>query len=239
MEDTDLSRVREEYFQQIFEDLDWLGLGWEGDVILQSSRLMAYQEAIDKLQDLGVIYPCFCTRKEIEQELSQMPAAPHDWGNPYPGTCRRLSKDERDRRLQDGVEHCLRLDLMQALEEVGSVDFIESGTRISIDPRMFGDIVIMRKDSVTAYHLACVIDDAFQGVDLVTRGRDLLEATSIQRVLQELLELPQPEYRHHKLVVDDQGKRLAKRYDALSIRSLREQGQSPEAVIALAQGSLE
>lgn len=240
MEDLDGERSREEYVEGIEEDLRWLGLDWDGEVLFQSTRGSAYAAALEELKWLGVVYPCFCTRAEIRAEVARMGNAPHGPDGPvYPGTCRGLSLDERNSRM-DGEEFSWRLDLGLALSRVGGVSFFEVGLgRVEGQPELFGDVVLARKDSGSSYHLSCVVDDAFQGVELVTRGRDLREATAVHRVLQELLGLPEPEYRHHRLVVDVEGKRLAKRVDSLAIKTLREKGWSVERVMEFAAQSLE
>lgn len=234
-EDIDASRVREAYYGGIEEDLRWLGLHWDGAALRQRSRLEAYQAALEQLREMGLVYPCFCTRAEIQRELADMVAAPQGPEGPlYPGTCRDLPADERDRRLAAGEIPAWRLDAAQAAGRVGRLAFtdLHHGT-IQVDPCLLGDVVLARKDIGAAYHLAVVVDDAYQGMTHVTRGEDLLPATHLHRVLQTLLDLPQPCYLHHRLILDAHGRRLAKRHDALALATLRADGRLPEEVLAM------
>lgn len=231
-EDIDSSRVREEYYQQIEEDLRWLRLDWDGEPLSQSTRIDAYRDALENLKSRDLVYPCFCTRKDIQQSLS----APHGaTENLYPGTCRNLSKEEAIERIANGEAHAWRFDSAKAAELHGELTFhdLRVGT-IRVNPNANGDAVLARKDIGVAYHLAVVIDDAYQNITHVTRGDDLLESTHIHRQLQVVLGLPEPTYLHHPCVCDETGKRLAKRDHARSIRSLREQGLTPEAVLEMA-----
>ncbi|MCW1884248.1 tRNA glutamyl-Q(34) synthetase GluQRS [Luteolibacter flavescens] len=233
-EDIDHTRVRPEYYGGIEEDLRWLGLGWDGPALRQSERTDAYAEALEELRRIGVAYPCFCTRREIEEEVARMVSAPHGpEGALYPGTCRRLSAEERNARLAAGEQPAWRLDASMAAGITGALSFSDSrhGT-IAVDPHLLGDVVLARKDIGTSYHLAVVVDDAFQQVTTVTRGEDLLPSTHVHRMLQTLLGFPEPSYLHHALVLDENGVRLAKRHDALSIRALREAGNTPAYVLA-------
>ena len=231
MEDIDQTRVRPEYEAAIFEDLAWLGLEWEDPVRKQSEHFDDYRAALEKLSSLGVLYPCFCTRKEIQDEIARAGQAPHGPDGPlYPGVGRTLGADERERRIASGQPYALRLDVVKAVALIGrdlSWEDIDRG-RQKADPAIFGDVVLARKETPTSYHLAVVVDDALQGITLVTRGEDLFEATHLHRLLQELLSLPVPQWRHHRLITDENGKRLAKRDDARSLRSLREQEWVPE-----------
>lgn len=239
IEDIDRERSREEYVEGIFEDLRWLGLDWEGEVWFQSERGEAYAAALRQLRELEVVYPCFCTRREIQEEVARMGNAPHGPdGALYPGTCRGLGFSERSERVEAGEAHVWRLDLGLALRGVGALNFVEKGGRVRCRPELFGDVILARRDAGSAYHLCVVVDDAAQGVELVTRGEDLREATGVHRVLQELLGLPEPAYDHHGLVVDADGKRLAKRSDSLSIRALRERGMSAWEVLAFSKRNL-
>ncbi len=239
IEDIDRGRCRAEFEAAIYEDLAWLGLVWEEPVLRQSDRAAAYQGALARLTTLGVLYPCFCSRKDIVAEISRSGAAPHGPPGPdgplYPGTCRGLTEDERQARIAAGAEAALRLDAEKAAALAGELEFSDRGRgRVQVDPLLHGDAVIARKDIGTSYHLAVVVDDAAQEVTLVTRGEDLLPSTHIHRVLQALLDLPEPDYHHHGLIADDQGSRLAKRDDARAIRALREAGASAAEVRALA-----
>jgi len=240
IEDIDGGRARPEFEAAIFEDLAWLGLTWEPPVRRQSDWMAAYAEALAGLEARGLVYPCFCTRKEIAAEISRAAAAPHGPAEGiYPGTCRHLSAAERRDRKAAGELYALRLDMARALAEAeaahgGPLTWHDraKGTQ-TCDPRAQGDVVLARKDVATSYHLSVVVDDAAQGVTLVTRGEDLFEASHVHRLLQQLLSLPVPEYHHHRLVTDDKGQRLAKRSDALAIRALRAAGHSPEEVIRM------
>lgn len=227
LEDIDQTRVRPEYESALFEDLAWLGLEWEQPVRKQSEHFDDYRTALETLSSLGVLYPCFCTRKEIQDEIARAGQAPHGPDGPlYPGTCRSKSEAERQERIAGGQPYALRLDVERAISIAGR-DLVwtdlDRGEQ-KADPAEFGDVVLARKETPTSYHLAVVVDDAQQGITLVTRGEDLFEATHLHRLLQELLALPVPQWRHHCLITDENGRRLAKRDDARSLRSLREQG---------------
>lgn len=234
MEDLDRGRVRRAYIDGIREDLDWLGLHWAEPVLLQSTRISAYDAAIDALSDRDLVYACRCTRREIQEAI----AAPQEGGPDgptYPGTC-------RDAGLAIGPETALRLNMDRALDVIGVAlpglhfDETSSGTKRShsiLDADLSctaGDVVLRRRDGAAAYHLAVVVDDAHQGITHVTRGEDLLPATPIHRVLQALLDLPTPIYHHHRLIRDADGKRLAKRHDALSLETLRTSGVTPAQI---------
>ena len=237
IEDLDKGRSRPEHIQGIFEDLDWLGLKWKKPVICQSTRTDAYRSALAKLERSDLIYPCFCTRREIAAEIARAGEAPHTSDSDtiiYPGTCRSLSHAHRERRLADGQRYAIRLDSVKAAAQCPKLSFEELGIGprgergdIDVDPLLFGDIVLARKDLPAAYHLAVVVDDAFQEVTLVTRGNDLFTATHVQRLLQTLLALPSPRYAHHRLIRDQTGKRLSKRDQAATLRSLHSEGVSP------------
>lgn len=239
IEDTDQGRARAEYEEAIFEDLAWLGLRWETPVRRQSAHFGDYAAALDRLKAMGGAYPCFCTRKEIEAEFAASVNAPQGPEGPiYPGTCRALSAAVRAERLVRGDQHAWRLDVEAALRVAGGpLSFEERGFgpkgecgSITAQPRQFGDFVLARKDAPASYHLAVTVDDALQGVTLVTRGSDLFAATSLHRLLQALLKLPVPAYSHHRLILDAAGKRLAKRDQATTLRSLRADGWTPARV---------
>ena len=232
-EDIDSSRVREAYYQQIEDDLRWLGLDWDGEALCQSSRQDAYRDALEILKQQDLIYPCFCTRKDIQQSLS----APHGaTENIYPGICRNLPKEQTAQRIAAGEAHAWRFDSNKSAVLHGELSFedLRFG-KIRVNPNANGDAVLARKDIGIAYHLAVVVDDAFQNITHVTRGDDLLESTHIHRQLQAVLEFPEPTYLHHPCICDESGKRLAKRDDARSILTLREQGLTPEAVLDMAK----
>ncbi|MCW5731670.1 MAG: tRNA glutamyl-Q(34) synthetase GluQRS [Alphaproteobacteria bacterium] len=233
IEDIDLGRARPEYETAIFEDLAWLGLAWEEPVRRQSEHFDDYRAALARLAAAGLLYPCFCTRAEIQAEIARAPSAPQGPDGPlYPGTCRALTGDERDRRLARGEPHALRLDVARARARIGSdLTFEEEGRGpVLARPALFGDVVLARRDFPASYHLAVVVDDALQAVSLVTRGEDLFPATHLHRLLQALLDVPVPRYRHHALLRDDAGRRLAKRDGARAIRELRRLGLSPAEV---------
>ena len=235
MEDIDTTRTRAEYETAIYEDLRWLGLTWEEPVRRQSEHFADYHNALARLDALSLLYPCFCTRKEIQEEIARAGAAPHGPEGPlYPGTCRNLSNEDAQQRKASGRDYALRLDVQKAMA-LGGHDLtwedLAYGTFVA-KPDVLGDVVLARKETPTSYHLAVVVDDAAQGITLVTRGEDLLTATHLHRLLQALLSLPVPKWKHHKLVTDNEGKRLAKRDNARAIRTLREQGWTPERVFS-------
>ena len=235
LEDIDQTRCREEYAAATIEDLAWLGLDWDGPIRKQSEHLDDYRAALDRLDAIGVLYPCFCTRREIQAEIARAGGAPQGEGGPtYPGTCRGLNPEQIAALMRSGADYALRLDLARALTLTGPLYWHEGETRHEANPALLGDVVLARKDVPTSYHLAVTVDDAIQRVTLVTRGTDLVAATHIHRVLQSLLDLPTPHYRHHPLLTDATGRRLAKRNGALTIRSMRQQGMSPAEVVARA-----
>jgi glutamyl-Q tRNA(Asp) synthetase len=235
IEDIDATRCRLEYDAALLEDLAWLGLAWEQPVRRQSEHLADYHGAIKTLRERGLVYRCFKTRKEID-----IGRAPHEPAVPYLGS--PLPAEEEAQRLDRGEAFAWRLSLAAAREALGgfeSLTFVEQGAgpegetgAIQARPETAGDIVLARKDVGVAYHLAVVHDDALQGVTHVIRGVDLFEAAHIQRLLQALLDLPTPTYRHHGLLVGPDGKRYAKRDKAQTLRELRAAGMSAEALRA-------
>lgn len=238
IEDIDIGRCRPEFDAAIREDLAWLGLDWDGEVRRQSEHFADYRAALARLDRDGLLYPCFCTRKEILAEIAGAGGAPQGEDGPvYPDTCKRLSPNERADRVAAGADYALRLDVDIALTRTGRLDWNEDGRRVAVQPALFGDVVVARKDVPTSYHLAVTVDDALQGVTLVTRGADLFAATHIHRLLQALLALPTPAYRHHPLLTDAAGRRLAKRDRALTLRAMREAGMTPAEVLEKAQSS--
>lgn len=228
IEDIDPGRTREEHVAGIMEDLAWLGIDWDGEVVRQSGRLALYQEALDRLKARDLVYPCFCTRSEIAAEIAASASAPHGPdGALYPGTCRRLGREDREGRMRH-EPHAWRLDMMKAVREVGDLHWTDAAAgEVLAEPDRFGDVVLARKDAPTSYHLAVTIDDAAQGVTDVVRGRDLLAATDVHRLLQALLGLPVPRYHHHALLADEYGRRLAKRNGAPTLADLRAAGADP------------
>jgi glutamyl-Q tRNA(Asp) synthetase len=239
IEDIDVGRCRPELTDAIFEDLAWLGLEWAEPVRRQSEHMADYQAALDALAAKDLLYPCFCTRKDIEAEIAAAGSAPHEIpagpdGYHYPGTCRRLKAAERNARLDAGEPHALRLKVDDAAAGTGPLTWVDRDRgEQEATPEIFGDVVLARKDTPTSYHLAVTVDDALQGVTLVTRGRDLFPASHLHRLLQALLGLPVPKYRHHGLIDGPDGRRLAKRDHAATLRQLRESGTTADEVRAM------
>lgn len=225
IEDTDITRCRPAFTEGIYEDLRWLGIGWDG-LMIQSTRLAAYDAALERLKALGVVYPCFCTRGDIARELAASLHAPHGADGPlYPGTCRALSADARAARIARGEPHSWRLDMGAALARTGPLVWTDAAAgAVAVDPLALGDLIVKGRDRPASYHLAVVVDDAAQGITHVVRGQDVFASTHAHRTLQALLGLPTPFYRHHALVVDAAGKRLAKRSAGLSLAELRARG---------------
>ena len=219
IEDLDQARSRPEFVDGIHEDLRWLGLEWDEQVLVQSQRTSAYQDALDTLRDHGLAYACFCTRSDIAQSLT----APHgDAATSYPGTCRPLP-DDPERRAS--IPHCWRLDSAKALQVVALPLWrAADGERFQAREEQIGDAILARKDAPASYHLSCVVDDAASGVTMVVRGVDLRPSTPIQRLLQVLLGLPEPTYLHHPLVTHQDGRRLAKRELAPTLAAIRDAG---------------
>jgi glutamyl-Q tRNA(Asp) synthetase len=237
IEDIDRTRCRPEFEAAIYEDLAWLGIEWEKPVRRQSEHLAKYRAALARLEAQGLVYPAFESRAEIARVVAAREPWPRDPdGAPlYPGNARDLSPEERARRA--GEDHALRLDMTAALERLkGPLTWIESGDgaprQIAANPAAWGDVILGRKDTPTSYHLSVVLDDALQGVTHVVRGRDLYEATSVHRLLQGLLGLPAPLYHHHRLVLDRDGNKLAKRDPSTTLSDLRAQGWTADAVRA-------
>lgn len=238
IEDIDTGRARPEFEQAIYDDLAWLGLEWEQPVLRQSERFPAYRAALQRLDSDGLLYPCFCTRAEIAAEIARASEAPHGpEGALYPGTCRHLGADERRARMEAGAPYALRLDVVKAAKCAGALRFEEQGRgpqgehgTMDVNPLLFGDVVLARKDTPASYHLAVAVDDGFQGVTLVTRGNDLFPATHVQRLLQALLDVPSPAYAHHRLVLDEDGRKFSKRDRAVTLRSMRADGLSPDQI---------
>lgn len=226
IEDIDPTRARPAFMAAIEEDLRWLGLAWPAPVWRQSQRMDVYAEALGVLAAKGLLYPCFCTRADIAASAN----APHGPDGPlYPGTCRHMSQDERAARM--AAPHALRLDMAAAMAEAGALVWLDvlAGEH-QARPELFGDVVLARKEVATSYHLAVVVDDAAQAVSDVVRGADLFAATHVHRLLQALLGLPTPRYRHHKLLLDAEGRRLAKRDGAPSLAQMRGAGADGQAL---------
>lgn len=228
IEDIDATRSRPEFVAGIETDLRWLGLAWDGPVLRQSSRLDAYTMALSRLRNDGLLYPCFCTRRDIAQAAS----APHGPdGALYPGICRGVAGAAA--RVASGEPHAWRLATEEAAKRAGVLRWHDAAAGwIEADPALFGDVVLARKDAAAAYHLAVTLDDAWQGVSDVVRGADLFASTHIHRLLQALLGLPTPRYHHHSLLLDPNGRRLAKRDGAATLAQLREAGADPTRISA-------
>ena len=232
IEDTDVTRCRPEYEAAIYDDLRWLGLEWEEPVRRQSDHFAEYRRALDRLQELGLVYPSFLSRAEIEAATSD-PAWPRDPdGVPlYPGSQERTGLAESAAKIAAGALPAQRLRMDEAASRTGPLAWAEQGSgateTIVADPLAWGDVVVARKDTPTSYHLSVVVDDALQGITHVVRGRDLFDATSIHMLLQRLLDLPSPVYHHHRLITDAGGRKLAKSNRDTSLRSLREAGKTP------------
>lgn len=240
VEDIDTRAQHPEMLKLMYEDLAWLGLCFDGEVMVQSHRFGVYAEVLEKLRHMGVLYPCFCTRTEIKTQLAEMGRAPHaTLGYQYPGTCRHLSPDEAAERIASGAAHAWRLNMQRVQDLIGCPQWHDllRGTRRCV-PSDFGDVVLARKEFPASYHLCVVVDDAEQGVTHVTRGEDLFDATHIHRAIQGVLGLPVPIYCHHGLLRDNAGKRLAKRDGARSLASLRAAGYTPQMVMESLQTAL-
>lgn len=236
LEDIDSARCRPEFEESILRDLAWLGLSPAAPPLRQSERMPAYLEALHRLQAAGLLYPCFCTRARIRSEILGSSQAPHGpEGALYPGFCRAIAPAEAAARIAAGESHAWRLDSAGAARRVGRLVWrdIDSGSQ-DADATLLGDVVLARKDVPTSYHLSVVVDDAAQGITLVTRGADLAYASHLHRVLQALLDLPVPEWRHHPILLRRDGKRLAKRDRDLTIRELRNTRLTPARVLDLA-----
>ena len=242
VEDIDPTRCRTEFEHAIDDDLTWLGLSWEKPVRRQSEHFPEYRAALDKLMALGLVYPAFESRAEIAG-LIRLREAQAPWprdpdGAPlYPGTARAFSPEERSRQMQSGAPYALRLDMAAACAYAGKVSWHERGEgpegergAVAANPAAWGDVIVARKETPTSYHLAVVVDDALQGVTEVVRGQDLFWSTSVHRLLQQLLRLPQLAYRHHRLIRDAAGQKLSKSTDATGLRELRAAGVTPAEV---------
>ncbi len=242
IEDIDAARCRPEYETAIYEDLAWLGLAWEEPVRRQSEHLDDYRAALSRLERAGLVYPSFESRADIARliaERERSGAWPRDPdGAPlYPGMARGLSSAERAKRIAACEPHALRLDTEAALARAGPLAWSETGAgpqgetgTVAAAPRTWGDVVLARKETPTSYHLSVVVDDARQGVSHVVRGGDLFWSTSVHRLLQALLGLPAPTYHHHRLLLDTDGRKLAKSTRSTALRELRRRGATPAAI---------
>lgn len=236
IEDIDGTRCRPEYEAAICEDLAWLGLQWDMPVRRQSEHLARYRDALERLAAMGLIYPSFESRAEIARINQAQPSAARDPdGAPlYAGAAKFLSTEERVRRIEAGEPYALRIDVMAAIEKAGALHWQEEGSgpdgesgEVAVRAIAWGDAVLARKEIPTSYHLSVVIDDALQGITHVVRGEDLFWATSLHRLLQQLLGLPAPVYHHHRLILDEAGRKLSKSTKATALRELRAQGMTP------------
>jgi glutamyl-Q tRNA(Asp) synthetase len=242
IEDIDPTRCRVEFEEAIYQDLAWLGIGWETPVRRQSAYLADHREAIEKLTTQGLVYPAFESRAEIARLVAEREAGspwPRDPdGAPlYPGTARFLSSERRAQLIGSGAPYALRLDMAAACARAGELHWTELGQGpggetgiVTARPDAWGDVILARKEAPTSYHLAVVVDDAVQGVTEVARGEDLFWSTSVHRLLQQLLGLPQPTYRHHRLILDDDGRKLSKSTAATGLRELRAGGTTPAEI---------
>jgi glutamyl-Q tRNA(Asp) synthetase len=242
IEDIDATRCRPEFETAIYEDLAWLGIAWETPVRRQSEYLSSYRDAIAKLSAQGLIYPSFESRAEIarlveaREQDAPWPRDP-DGAPLYPGAAKSLSSAERQQRTASGAPFALRLDMEAAIARAGQLAWIEQGTgpagetgAVAAQPQAWGDVILARKETSTSYHLAVVIDDALQGVTEIVRGEDLFWSTSVHRLLQQLLRLPQPVYRHHRLIRDEADQKLSKSTQATGLRELRAAGATPTKI---------
>jgi glutamyl-Q tRNA(Asp) synthetase len=216
IEDIDTTRCTKALADACLADLAWLGLQWEEPVRFQSEHMADYRAALDALEVRGLLYPCFCSRREIALKAGEALRDPEGQVL-YPGTCRGVARSRSE-------PHALRLDMTKAAALAGPLTFIESEAEIAADPAAWGDVILARRDIGTSYHIAVVVDDALQGITDVVRGRDLFAATAIHRLLQELLGLPAPRYRHHALIGDETGRKLSKSAGDRSLASLRAAG---------------
>ena len=254
MEDIDVGRAKPEFEEAIYEDLEWLGLSWESPVRRQSEHMDDYAGALATLDEMGLLYPCFCTRKEIMAEIEQSRTAPHllnqgPDGPPYPGTCLNMDAHEVKNKESENAPYALRLNMKKAMAVVGEMSPLKwpaltwpaltwptltwidkNKGEITAQPEIFGDVVLARKDVPTSYHLAVTLDDHLQGVTLVSRGKDLFAATHLHRLLQALLSLDTPVYAHHNMMKNEDGSRMSKREKSMTLKSLRESGHKPSDI---------
>ena len=238
IEDIDRTRCLPEFETATLEDLAWIGLTWQQPARRQSDHFSDYRKTLGELQNRNLLYPCFCTRKDIEQEIANSPSAPHGIDGPiYPGTCKHFSKSERNDKIASGHPYALRLDMEEAIRQTGTKTLYwydrikgQQSTTPELLMQSVGDVVLARKDTPASYHLCVTHDDALHQILLITRGEDLFHATHCHRLLQELLGYPVPEYHHHSLLTDKNGKRFAKRDKSLTLREIRNRGFQPESL---------
>lgn len=246
IENIDTTRCKTEFETAIVDDLHWLNLNWPTPARRQSDHFDDYRAALNKLDDMGLIYPCFCTRKDIQDEITNAQSAPHNIthgpeGALYPGTCRHLSPDERKRKIDAGTPYALRLDMAAAMQTLSAPLTWHDRYRgiQTATPEILGDVVLARKDTPASYHLCVTVDDSLQEIDLITRGVDLFYASHLHRLLQHLLDLNVPEWCHHPLLLDAEGKRFAKRNNAVTLRHMRGvDGKSPNDIMTMIRDGL-
>ena len=247
IEDIDVTRCRPEYERAIYDDLAWLGIRWEEPVRRQSEHFADYRRALQALMDRGLVYPAFMSRGEIRERVAAAEGAGAPWprdpdGTPlYPGDDRALDLAAEEALIAEGRPYSFRLRMAEAIAAAGGpLDWLETGAgpsgetgRIAAAPERWGDVVVARREIPTSYHLAVAVDDAAQGVTHVVRGLDLFHATSVHRLLQALLGLPAPVYRHHRLILDASGRKLSKSLRDTSLRALRADGATPTDVLRM------
>lgn len=250
IEDIDLGRARKEFETAILDDLAWLGLTWVEPVLKQSARFEEYRAAITELQHLELLYPAFMTRRQIRAAIAEKTERGEDWLNDpdnvphYPGPERDWPTWKRKAEIESGRPYALRIDIARAVEGAPPLFWREcepfdSETELPADLLAWGDVIVARSDVPASYHLSVVVDDAFQNITRIVRGLDLQHATGIHRLLQHLLGMPEPVYFHHRLIVDDHGEKLSKRFASRSLRDLRAAGHSPADVVRMLQPYLE
>lgn len=241
IEDTDITRARPEFEQAIFNDLQWLGIEWEEPVRRQSDHFADYQSAMDKLEVEGLVYRSYLTRSDIKRIVEAYEAKGRLWPRDPDGAPHFPGRQHEEQNAHDGNSYIVRLDVDAALQKVGrhlcwqeaSDSHFLKVTDVVAEPAKWSDIILVRRDAPASYNLAVVVDDAIQGVTHIVRGKDIYEATSVQRLLQELLGLPQPAYYHHSLICDDNGRKLSKSRQDTSLASLRAGGATPDDIRAL------
>lgn len=234
MEDIDTVRCKREFEQVVLDDLIWLGLDWEEPVRRQSEHFADYAGVLERLRALRVVYRCFKTRREIMEDIAR---APHEPGEVYRGPVSPMGADEEASRMEAGDAYAWRLSLARSRDALGprfaAMRYLEDGQGEQVaDPDPLGDVILARKDVGTSYHIAVVHDDALQGISHVIRGEDLREMTPLHVLLQTLLDLPTPVYRHHRLLLDETGERFAKRNKSATLKALRENGVTPDALLS-------
>ena len=235
IEDIDSQRSSKVFEESIYEDLEWLQIKYSTDIRYQADHMDDYKGAIKELQKLGMVYPCFCSRSDIKAEIMRAGNAPHEEeASIYPGTCRRLSKEERIEKIATGISFAWRLNIRAASKKLGNL--VWNDLRLgkhTVPVGTMGDVVLARKDVPTSYHLSATLDDHIQRIGLVTRGEDLVSATHVHKIIQSLLELKSPIYLHHPLILDSKGVRLSKRTRAQTVKSLKTSGLKRDDVIDL------